>query len=62
MAKRFPGKISRYTFDPHYLLAIGKRKVSFKFGAGPDSAGFDPAVSFIHRFMLRGEKSPTGEV
>jgi hypothetical protein len=41
---------------------IRELKVSFEFSAGPDSAGFDPTVPFVHRFMLRGEKPPSGEV
>ena len=61
MAEHFAGKISRYAFDPHYLFVKGEIKVSFEFGADPDSSGFDPTVPFVHRFMLRGEKLPSGE-
>jgi len=61
MTKRIAGKIGRYTFDPHDLFMIGKLKVAFEVGADPDSSDFDPAVPFVHRFMLRGEKPPSGE-
>jgi hypothetical protein len=62
MAEPFAGKISSGAFDSHYLFVIRELKVSFEFSAGPDSAGFDPTVPFVHRFMLRGEKPPSGEV
>lgn len=62
MAEPFAGKISSYAFDPHYLFMIRELKVSFESGAGPDSAGFDPTVPFVHRFILRGEKPPSGGV
>lgn len=51
-------KIGHRAFDPHDLLVMGELNISFELGAAPDSAGFDPAMSFVHRFMLRGEKPP----
>lgn len=60
MAERFAEKISGNAFDSHHLGVTGELKVSFEFGAGPNSSGFDPTMPFVHRFMLRGEKRPDG--
>lgn len=60
VAERVSIKVGHQALDPHYLLVIGELNVSFELGAGPDSSGFDPSVSFVHRFMLRGEKPPYG--
>ena len=60
VAERVSIKVGHRALDPHYLFVIGKLNVSFELGAGPDSSGFDPSVSFVHRFMLRGEKTPYG--
>ena len=61
VAQRFSRKIRCRALYPHNLFLIRELKVSFEFGAGPDSSGLDPTMSFVHRFMLRGEKLPAGE-
>ena len=53
-------KVGHRALDPRYLFVMRKLNVSFEFGAGPDSSGFDPSVSFVHRFMLRGGNPPYG--
>ena len=40
------------------LMGVGKIEISVQFGAGPDGADFEPAMSFIDRGVLRGEKTP----
>jgi hypothetical protein len=54
------GKIGHRAFDPHDLLVMGELNISLELAAGPDSSGFDPAMSFVYRFMLRGGKPPYG--
>jgi hypothetical protein len=60
VAQEFSGKIGRQALDPHDLLVMGKLNIFFKFIAGPDPSDFDPTMSFVHRFMLRGGKPPCG--
>jgi hypothetical protein len=44
------------TLDAEDLFQKGKLDVVIQLGAGPDLAEFDPAMTFVQGFMLRGEK------
>ncbi len=56
MAKWFSLQLQGDTLDAEDLLQVGELDVVIQFGAGPDPADFDPAMTFVDGFMLRGGK------
>ncbi len=56
MAKWFSLQVGGETLDAEDLFQEGKFEIVIQLGAGPDLADFDPAMTFVRGFMLRGEK------
>ena len=56
MAKWFSLQVGGETLDAEDLFQVGKFEVVIQLGAGPDPADFDPAMTFVQGFMLRGGK------
>jgi len=56
MATWFCSQVEGDTLDAEDLFQVGEVEVAVQLGAGPDPAGFDPAMTLVEGFMLRGEK------